>query len=112
MGIYGMAPTNSSLLGLVNSMPDIMNGTVDPFKEIFSYGFAKDTFTGINPGQYMQGKYSFMIFGLPAAGAAMVMAADKENRKAASAIIVSAAFTAFVTGITEPIEFTFLFLAP
>jgi PTS system glucose-specific IIC component len=73
---------------------------------------SKNAFDGINPGQYMQGKYAFMIFGLPAAGGAMVMAADKENRKAASAIIVSAAFTAFITGITEPIEFTFLFLAP
>ncbi len=42
----------------------------------------------------------------------MVMAADKENRKQASAIILSAAATSFLTGITEPIEFTFLFLAP
>ncbi len=67
---------------------------------------------GINVGQYMMGKYPFMMFGLPAAGAAMVMAAPKENRKMASSIILSAALTCFLTGITEPIEFTFLFLAP
>ncbi|WP_027122374.1 PTS transporter subunit IIABC [[Mycoplasma] imitans] len=69
-------------------------------------------FPGVNPGQYVQGKYAFMIFGLPAAGAAMIMAAPKDQRKYAASIIISAAFTAFLTGITEPIEFTFLFLAP
>lgn len=69
-------------------------------------------FPGVNPGQYEQGKHAFMIFGLPAAGAAMIMAAPKDQRKYASSIIISAAFTSFLTGITEPIEFTFLFLAP
>lgn len=67
---------------------------------------------GANPGQYMQGKYAVMIFGLPAAGAAMVMSAEKKNREVAVSIIAAAAFTSFLTGITEPIEFTFLFLAP
>lgn len=67
---------------------------------------------GVNPGQYMQGKYTFMMFGLPAAGASMIMAAPKENRKMVASIIASASFTSFLTGITEPIEFTFLLLAP
>ena len=67
---------------------------------------------GVNPGSYLQGKFPFMIFGLPAAGAAMVMAAKKENRQVAASIIGAAALTSFLTGITEPIEFTFLFLAP
>ena len=61
----------------------------------------------------MQGKYAFMIFALPAAGAAMIMAAPKgEDRKVAQSVIIAASFTAALTGITEPIEFTFLFLAP
>lgn len=68
--------------------------------------------SGVNIGQYMQGKYTFMMFGLPAAAAAMIVAAPKENRKMAASIIASAGGTAFLTGITEPIEFTFLFLAP
>lgn len=68
--------------------------------------------TGVNIGQYQQGKYPFMMFGLPAAAIAMVMAAPKENRKMAGSIVVSAGFTSLLTGITEPIEFTFLFLAP
>jgi PTS system glucose-specific IIC component len=67
---------------------------------------------GVNPGSYMQGKFPFMMFGLPAAGAAMVMAAKKENRQVAASVIGAAALTSFLTGITEPIEFTFLFLAP
>lgn len=60
----------------------------------------------------MQGKFTIMIFGLPAAGAAMVMASKKENRQVAMSVIGAAAFTSLLTGITEPIEFTFLFLAP
>ena len=67
---------------------------------------------GVHPGSYLQGKFPFMMFGLPAAGAAMVMAAKKENRQLAISIIGAAALTSFLTGITEPIEFTFLFLAP
>ena len=66
-----------------------------------------------NPGQYMQGKYPFMMFGLPAAAIAMILVVPKgsENRKQAIAIIGSSALTSFLTGITEPLEFTFLFLA-
>ena len=65
-----------------------------------------------NPGQYMSGNYAFMMIALPAAALAMVMAAPRENRKISASIVVSAALTSFLTGITEPIEFTFLFLAP
>jgi phosphotransferase system glucose/maltose/N-acetylglucosamine-specific IIC component len=70
-------------------------------------------FPGVNPGQYMQGKYPFMMFGLVAAAAAMIIVVPKgDSRKQAFSIIGSAALTSFLTGITEPLEFTFLFLAP
>ncbi len=66
-----------------------------------------------NPGQYTSGAYIFTLFALPAAGAAMIMAAPKgENRKLAISVVASASFVCFLTGITEPLEFTFLFLAP
>ena len=72
-----------------------------------------ENFSTANPGQYMQGKYPFMIFGLPAAAVAIVVAAPKgQNRKLAFSAVFGAALTTFLTGITEPIEFTFLFLAP
>ena len=67
---------------------------------------------GLKIGRFMQGKFSFMQWGLPAAAAAMIVAAPKENRRAAMGTVVPAAVTSFVTGVTEPIEFTFLFLAP
>lgn len=67
---------------------------------------------GLKIGRFLQGKFSFMQWGLPAAGAAMVMAAPKENRRVATGVVFPAALTCFVTGVTEPIEFTFLFLAP
>lgn len=66
----------------------------------------------IKLGRYLQGKYVFMQFGLPAAAAAMIFAAPKENRKLAISTVVPSAITSFVTGVTEPIEFTFLFLSP
>lgn len=61
---------------------------------------------------FMSGKFPFMMFGLPAAAYAMYKCADPENRKATGGLLFSVAFTSFLTGITEPIEFTFLFLAP
>lgn len=67
---------------------------------------------GFKVGRFADGKFSGMMFGLPAAAAAMVMAAPKENRKVALGTVVPAAVTSFVTGVTEPIEFTFLFLSP
>ncbi len=65
-----------------------------------------------NPGAYTSGAYVYTMFGLPAAAGAMVMASPKENRKISFSIVGAAAGTAFLTGITEPLEFTFLFLAP
>jgi PTS system glucose-specific IIC component len=60
----------------------------------------------------MTGGYLFKMFGLPAAAIAMWRCALPEQRKKVGGIMVSAALTAFLTGITEPIEFAFLFLAP
>ena len=60
----------------------------------------------------MTGFYFIMMFALPAACIAMILAAKKEKRKAVTGMLASIALTAFLTGITEPIEFTFMFLAP
>lgn len=67
----------------------------------------------VSPGtRFMTGKFPFMIFGLPGAALAMYRVAKPEKKKAAGGLLVSAALTAMLTGITEPIEFTFLFVAP
>lgn len=62
--------------------------------------------------RFMTGKYTFMMAGLPAAALAMYRCAKPENRKIVGGLLFSAAITSFLTGITEPIEFTFLFIEP
>ncbi|ATO49694.1 glucose-specific PTS transporter subunit IIBC [Brevibacillus laterosporus] len=66
----------------------------------------------LTAGTFMTGKYPFMMFGLPAAALAIYHTARPENKKMVAGIMGSAALTAFLTGITEPIEFSFLFVAP
>lgn len=70
--------------------------------------FAKDP----SAGTFMAGFFPIMMFALPAACLAMISAAKKENKKAVTGMLLGVAFTSFLTGITEPIEFTFMFLAP
>lgn len=66
----------------------------------------------VSATRFMSGKFPFMIFGLPAAAFAMYRAARPEKKKAAGGLLLSAALTSMLTGITEPLEFTFLFVAP
>jgi PTS system N-acetylglucosamine-specific IIC component len=70
--------------------------------------FAGDPTAGI----YMAGFYVVMMFGLPAMALAIYITTPKEQRKKAGAILAGVAFTSFLTGITEPLEFLFLFIAP
>lgn len=62
--------------------------------------------------RFMAGKFPFMMFGLPAAALAMYHTAAPAKKKVVGSLLASAALTALLTGITEPIEFTFLFVAP
>ena len=66
----------------------------------------------VSATRFMSGKFPFMIFGLPAAAYAMYTCAYPKKRKVAWGLLLSAALTSLLTGITEPIEFTFLFVAP
>lgn len=70
--------------------------------------FAGDPTAGV----FMTGFFPIMMIGLPAACLAMITTAKKENRKQVAGLLFGAAFTSFLTGITEPIEFLFMFLAP
>ncbi|MEI3338032.1 MAG: glucose PTS transporter subunit IIA [Clostridium sp.] len=62
--------------------------------------------------RFMSGKFPLMIFGLPGAALAMYKCANPKKKKIVSSLLLSAALTSMITGITEPIEFTFLFVAP
>ena len=66
----------------------------------------------VSATRFMSGKFPLMIFGLPGAALAMYKTAKPEKRKAVAGLLLSAALTSMLTGITEPLEFTFLFVAP
>ncbi|WP_409252674.1 glucose-specific PTS transporter subunit IIBC [Bacillus sp. SCS-153A] len=72
----------------------------------------QDNVQELTAGTFMTGKYPFMMFGLPAAALAIYHEARPERKKIVAGIMGSAALTSFLTGITEPIEFSFLFVAP
>lgn len=66
----------------------------------------------LTAGKFMQGEFPVMMFGLPAAALAIYHTAKPENKKVVAGLMGSAALTSFLTGITEPLEFSFLFVAP
>lgn len=66
----------------------------------------------VSATRFMTGKFPLMIFGLPAAAFAMYRTAYPEKKKQVGGLLLSAALTSMLTGITEPLEFTFLFVAP
>ena len=84
-----------------NAASEVITGDLHRF-------FAGDPSAGI----FMVGFYPIMMFGLPAAALAMYHAAKRQYKPMVSGIFISVALTSFLTGITEPIEFSFMFLAP
>lgn len=66
----------------------------------------------VSATRFMSGKFPLMIFGLPGAALAMYKTAKPEKKKEVAGLLLSAALTSMLTGITEPLEFTFLFVAP
>ncbi len=72
----------------------------------------QDNVQHLTAGTFMTGKFPFMMFGLPAAALAIYHEAKPERKAVVGGIMASAALTSFLTGITEPIEFSFLFVAP
>lgn len=72
----------------------------------------KDGVQNLTAGTFMVGKFPFMMFGLPAAALAIYHEARPEKKAIVGGLMGSAALTSFLTGITEPLEFSFLFVAP
>ncbi len=99
--------------GLGGSM--LIDGqTVMGAQNIFFAQLASPTTTqfSVEATRFMSGKFPLMIFGLPGAALAMYTTAKPSKKKVAGGLLLSAALTSVITGITEPIEFTFLFVAP
>ena len=87
--------------------------TVTGAQNIFFAELASKATTvfSVSATRFMAGKFPFMMFGLPGAALAMYQCAKPEKKKVAGGLLLSAALTAFLTGITEPLEFTFIFVA-
>lgn len=88
----------------------LIQGAQNIFFAELAYGGTQQF--SVSATRFMSGKFPFMIFGLPAAAYAIYRCARPEKRKVVGGLLLSAALTSMLTGITEPLEFTFLFVAP
>ena len=93
---------------------EIQGVLVEGAQNIFFAQLADPNVTkfAVSATRFMSGKFPLMIFGLPGAALAMYRTAKPEKRKLVGGLLLSAALTSMLTGITEPLEFTFLFVAP
>ncbi|MBB3077446.1 PTS transporter subunit EIIC [Streptomyces violarus] len=110
-GIFGVANRALIPIGmhhLLNSFPWFQAGTYEGKSGDIARFLAGDP----SAGQFMTGFFPIMMFALPAACLAIVHCARPERRKVVGGMMFSLALTSFVTGVTEPIEFTFMFIAP
>ena len=99
-GLGGSAVIDGNLVAGAQNI--LFAELASPATEVFS----------VEATRFMSGKFPLMIFGLPGMALAMYRCARPEKRRAAGGLLLSAALTAALTGITEPLEFTFLFVAP
>lgn len=114
--VYGLANRGLLPFGLhhiINALVWFQFGTFTADDGTVVRGDLNRFFAGDpDAGLFMAGWYFIMMFGLPAAAYAMYRAADADERSSTSAIMGSSGFTSFLTGITEPLEYSFMFLAP
>ncbi|UAC48656.1 N-acetylglucosamine-specific PTS transporter subunit IIBC [Bacillus aquiflavi] len=111
VGVYGFLNRLLIPVGLhhvLNTLVWFVFGEFNGVTGDLNRFFAGDPSAGI----FMTGFFPIMMFGLPAAALAMIAAAKKEKRKVVSGMLIGLGLTSFLTGVTEPIEFTFLFLSP
>lgn len=101
-GAWQVIPgANTAYFAQLSSMTDLVGASSDTMSTIVS-----------GTTRFMAGKFPFMMFGLPAAAFAMYRAAAPNKRKAIGSLLLAAGVTSLLTGITEPLEFTFIFVAP
>ncbi|WP_027340030.1 PTS transporter subunit IIABC [Halonatronum saccharophilum] len=122
IGLYGglerlLIPTGLHHIWYAPFLWTPLGGSAEIAGELVSgdqYIFLKEIAAGVDvtAGRFMAGKFPIIMFGLPGAALAMYKQADKKNKQVVKGLLIAAAGTAFLTGITEPIEFTFLFVAP
>ena len=122
--LLGMGPVGAGIYGFFNRLL-IPTGLHHALNQVFWFdlvgindinnflGNAQETITATyHPGMYQAGFFPVMMFGLPAAAIAMFTVAKPERKKYAKSVLLAAALASFLTGVTEPIEFAFMFIAP
>ena len=121
--IVGMGAVGAGLYGFSNRLL-IPTGLHHALNAVFWFDFANINDLGLfwggpggggvigETGRYMAGFFPVMMFGLPGACLAMYRQAKSEHKKRVYGLLFAAAITSFVTGVTEPIEFSFMFVAP
>lgn len=107
-GVFNRLLIVTGLHHILNSLAWFILGSYNGTTGDLNRFFAGDP----NAGAFMAGFFPVMMFGLPAACLAMYHAASKANRVRVGGVLLSMALTSFLTGVTEPIEFAFMFLAP
>ncbi|CAM3553736.1 PTS system glucose-specific EIICB component [Vibrio aerogenes CECT 7868] len=108
-----LAPDVAKSLIVGGSVPGIDGSVIQEVAAEVTRGDLHRFFAGDpNAGVFMTGFFPIMMFGLPGAALAMYLAAPKDRRAQVGGILFSVALTAFLTGVTEPLEFMFMFLAP
>jgi len=112
-GLYGFFNRLLIPLGLHHALNSVFWFDVAGINDLnnFLQGSAGDGVHGVT-GQYMTGFFPVMMFGLPGAALAMYVTAKTTRRKVAAGILLSGAISSFFVGVTEPLEFSFMFLAP
>ncbi|KAA9089382.1 N-acetylglucosamine-specific PTS transporter subunit IIBC [Microbacterium radiodurans] len=112
-GIYGFLNRLLIPFGLHHALNSVFWFDVAGINDLnnFLAGSGGDGVYGVT-GQYMTGFFPIMMFGLPGAALAMYVTAKTKRKKAVAGILLSSAVAAFFVGITEPLEFAFMFLAP
>jgi len=109
-GLYGFFNRLLLPLGLHHALNSVFWFDVAGINDLGN--FLNNTGTYGVTGQYMTGYFPIFMFGLPGAALAMYVTAKTTRRKATAGILLSGAFASFFVGVTEPLEFAFMFLAP
>lgn len=109
-GLYAFFNRLLIPLGLHHALNQVFWFDVAGINDLSNFWTGQGTL-GIT-GQYMTGFFPIMMFGLPAAALAMYHTARPERKKAVGGLMLASSLSAFLTGVTEPLEFSFMFLAP
>ncbi len=122
--LTGMGALGAGLYGFFNRLL-IPTGLHHALNQVFWFGLAdindipnflnnvQESITATyHPGMYQAGFFPIMMFGLPGAALAIAQRADESNKKTTKALMIAGALASFLTGVTEPLEFAFMFVAP